>query len=176
MKNLICSFLFLGLCFQGISQAPDFSPIVKKAMTDLSVMCGQWNGSGWQMGMDGSKSPSFVEEDIQFLLDSVVIQAKGIGRKEDGTVVHNALGIMFFDPIKKVYFMESHLSSGMSTKATLEVIEANRQFKWWFEDGHGGTITYEILIENDTWIEKGFYSRPGMDAMPFFEMTLKKVK
>ena len=170
--NLIL-ILVITAC-QLFAQMPDFKKPVQEAMKNLSVIPGIWEGKGWQMDMNGEKKYSNVTEKLQWKLDSTVILLEGLGKKDDGTVVHNALAILTYDAANKKYTMNSYLSSGMSTSANFEVIKPNESFKWWFEDGRGGTIRYTITTDGKKWKEVGEYSRDGNQWFNFFEMNLTK--
>lgn len=177
MKNYIYQLLFALLLISNLSaQMPDFSKEVQSAMSKIAVMEGKWKGEGWRMNPDGSKSNSNVLENIQFRLEKSVLLVEGLGTSEDGKVVHNALGIISFNPISKQYNMKSYLSSGLSTEATFEVIESNKSFNWWFKDSRGGTIKYKINIEENNWNEVGDYSFDGVNWRNIFEMNIKKIE
>ena len=47
------------------------------------------------------KSNSNVTENIQWKLDSTLILLEGIGKRDDGTVAHNALGLYHSIPLIK---------------------------------------------------------------------------
>ncbi len=175
MKKLSIIILLIFAVSKSFAQMPDFSKEAAEAMTKLSVMNGKWEGKGWSMMPNGEKHSSNVFENMQWKLDNTVLQIEGVGKTDEGQVVHNALGIIYYDPMQKKYKMHSHLSSGLSTQASFEVIEPNRKFEWLFEDGRGGTVKYVITIDAANWKEEGEYSRPGMPASKFFEMNLKKV-
>jgi hypothetical protein len=125
---------------------------------------------------NGEKHFSNVKENLQWKLNNTVLEIEGVGKTDEGVVVHNALGVLYYDPTVKKVKMHSHLQSGLSTVANFEVIEPNQKYEWWFEDGRGGTIKYKISIDSGNWKEEGEYSRAGMQPSKFFEMNLKKVE
>ena len=177
MKNYIYVFVFLLFSVSSLfGQMPDYSKEVKEAMKQVSVIPGKWEGQGWVIDQKGEKSFSNITENLQWKLDSTIILLEGIGKKDDGSVVHNALGVLSFNPFKKKFEMTSYLSSGLATNATWEVIKPNEKFKWWFEDGRGGTIRYNITTDGSHWKEEGEYSRDGKQWNKFFEMNLVKVE
>ncbi len=157
------------------AQMPDFKIPVQVAMQQVSVIPGKWEGKGWTVGQNGEKSYTNVTENLQWKLDSTLILLEGFGKKDDGKVEHNALGVLSYDPFKKKFEMTSHLSSGLSTTANWEVIKPNEKFKWWFDDGRGGTIRYNITTDGKHWKEEGEYSKDGKTWNKFFEMNLDKV-
>ena len=165
--------LILGGGLAARAQAPDMREPVQQAMSQLSVMNGVWVGEGTMMMPGGAKETSTVTETFTWKLDDTVLTVEGVG-KADGEVVHHAFGVFSYDPMKREYKMASHLATGMSTLANFEVVEPNREFRWWFDDGRGGTIRYKIEIVDGVWNEKGAYSPDGETWMPFFEMNLRK--
>ena len=174
MKSKVYLIMILLPVLCSYAQRPDFSGAVKQAMADVSVMVGEWSGEGWHLEPDGNKSISKVDENLVWKLDKTVILVEGIGRDADGKVVHNALGVISYDPFAKKYNMRSFLSSGLSTDAAFEVVKPNKEFRWWFKDKRGGTIRYSITLENGVWTEIGEYSKDGDNWGKFFEMNLKK--
>ncbi len=177
MKSYINQLLFALLLITNISaQMPDFSKEVQSAMSKISVMEGKWKGEGWRMNPDGSKDNSNVLEIIQFRLEKSVLLVEGLGTNDAGKIVHNALGIISFNPMTKQYSMKSFLSNGLSTEATFEVIESNKSFHWWFKDARGGTIKYKITIMDNNWNEVGEYSFDGVNWRKILEMNIKKVE
>ncbi len=171
---VIIAITFL-LCFSSASaQRGDYSAEVKDAMSKLSVLNGKWEGSGWMMSPKREKNNSNVKETLTWKLDNTVLLIEGIGKDDSGKVVHNAMATVFYDAKEKQYRMISHLSDGMWTDATFEVIEDNKKFKWTI-DTRGASIVYTINIEDGKWFEEGSYSRAGMEEpMKFFEMNLQK--
>lgn len=155
---------------------PDFSAEVKTEMQKVEVMAGKWEGKGWRQNPNGEKSYSMVSENLHWKLDGTVLIMEGIGKTEEGATVHNAFGVLSYNHFQKKYSMTSHLSNGLSTDANFEVIEPNKIFKWWFEDGRGGTIRYTINNDGKNWNEEGEYSRDGNNWNKFFEMNLVRVE
>ena len=181
MKNLMRSgwlpvlgVMLLGSGFAANAQMPDMKSPVQQAMSQLSVMKGVWVGEGTMTMPGGAKEKSTVTETFAWKLDDTVLTVEGVGKDDDGKIVHHAFGVFSYDPMKREYRMASHLENGMSTLAQFEVVRANREFRWWFDDGRGGTIRYTIKIADGVWNEKGAYSPDGETWMPFFEMSLRK--
>lgn len=176
MKLKIFSLvLFLFSATTIFAQMPDFSKDIKMAMKQIEIMEGKWEGSGWRMNPDGTKSNSNVLENLYFKLDSTLLVLEGLGTDDDGKTVHNAFGVISFDPFKKKFQMKSFLSNGLSTDADFEVVEPNKSIKWWFKDNRGGTIKYNITFDGLNWSEDGEYSRDEESWVKFFEMNLKKI-
>jgi hypothetical protein len=173
MKKLLLLFIII-FTYQIFAQMPDFKRPVQDSMQQASAMIGKWEGKGWQMNQSGEKKNSNVSENIQWELDSTLILFEGEGKKDDGTIAHNALGLLSFNPFNKKYEFNSHLASGLETMANFEVIIPNSNFKWWFNDNRGGTIRYTITIDGNKWKEEGEYSQDGTKWNKFFEMNLKR--
>lgn len=171
MKKII-AVLFLVFTYNLSAQMPDFSAEVKTEMQKVEVMAGKWEGKGWRQNPSGEKSYSNVSENIYWKLNGTILVMEGVGTTDEGSVVHNAFGVLSYNPFQKKYRMSSQLSNGMSTDANFEVTEPNKIFKWWFEDGRGGTIRYTINNDGKNWNEIGEYSRDGNNWSKFFEMNL----
>lgn len=154
----------------------DFSQQAKEKISVLDLMVGDWEGTGY-LSMPTGKESSAVTEKIRYKLDSTVIMAegKGIATLPDGTkkVVHNALGVISFNPFTKQYQMNSFVSKGMSTQAKFEIIDTNNMV-WWIEAGPS-TIRYSLTIKDGVWKEIGERSMDGQNWQQFFEMELMKV-
>jgi hypothetical protein len=172
MKKLTTIIFFCTVSL--FAQTPDFSKEVQEAMKNFSPFSGKWEGKSWSLMQNGEKHTSNVSENMQWKLDNSIIEIEGVGKTDEGKVVHHALALLYYDVTQKKYKMQSHLASGLTTEATFAVVEPNHKYEWWFEDGRGGTIKYKISIENNTWKEEGEYSREGMQPMKFFEMNLMK--
>ena len=164
------------MIFPAYGQMIDSQLEVHKAMKNVSVINGRWQGRGWSLMGGGEKSYTNVTENFQWKLDSTIVMLEGLGKKDDGTVVHNALAILSYDIFKKKFSLNSYVARGLSTNANFEVLEPNKKFRWWFDDGHGGTIRYNITIEKKQWKEEGEHSSDGKTWNKFFEMNLKKAK
>lgn len=173
LKSAIISLVLFGQVF---AQMPDVKSPVVNAMKDFSVMVGKWEGEGWRIESNRERVSTAINENLQWKLDSTAILIEGIGKIEDGTVVHNAMAILFYDPFQKQYRMNSHLSNGLSTQAKFEVKNANELFVWGFETPAGKiryTITFKSVSE---WYEIGEFSKDGKNWSQTFEMNLKKVE
>ena len=177
MKYTINISLFLIIFSSTLSaQMPDFSDEVKKAMSQLSVMEGNWEGEGVRQNPDGTEAKSFVTENLYYKLDDTIMILEGLGKDENGEVVHNALALIAYNPQTDKYEMRSHLSTGRATEASFEVIEPNKSFMWGFNVPNGGKIKYNLEFEKNSWFETGHYSRDGENWMQFFEMNLTRVQ
>ncbi len=172
-KTVLIFFIFFS---QMSAQNPDVKQPVVEAMKDFSVMIGKWQGNGWRIDSNRERDSSSVNEELQWKLDSTAIFIQGIGKKDNGLVVHNAMAILFYDPFQKQYKMNSHLSSGLFTQATFEVKKPNALYVWGFETA-GGKVRYTISFNSSSeWHEVGEFSRDGENWFQTFEMNLNKVE
>lgn len=176
MKKYLPILLVLIFAIPALAQRPNVKPKVIEAMKRISVMGGTWEGSGWRMSPSGERETSNVHEELTFKLDGTLLFIEGIGKDDNGTILHNAVGIISYNPFTEKYVFNAYLSDGLSTVANFEVVKDNEVFKWWFDDNRGGTIRYSVDFANDQWKEIGEYSADGENWRQFFEMTLKKVE
>lgn len=174
MKIYATLILILFLYSSSLAQRPDYSAQVKSEMTKLSVLSGNWEGTSTSITPNGEKGTAMVTERIYFKLDSTLLVLEGLGKDEEGNIVHSAFGVITFDHAQNKYVMKSFLSNGSSTDADFEVLEPNISFQWGFETPQGGTMKYTLNIENDAWSETGEYSQDGEQWFQFFEMELNR--
>ena len=174
MKNLSLIFATIIFSFVSAYAQQDPSVQVKSKIAVLKIMSGKWEGSGWQMEQSGERKNVQVKEQIQFRLDSTILMVEGLGTDANGNTVHEAMGIISYDPYQNKYVMNSFVSQGYSTKADFEVV-SDTAFIWSFSAGPGKKIRYKLTFENDTWNEKGEISINGGEWFPFFEMKLTRI-
>jgi len=138
------------------------------AMQQLEFMTGEWKGTGWMMGRDGSRHNFDQTEKVQFKLDNTVILVEGLG-KTDGVVTHNALAIISYNKAAQNYSFHSYLSSGLENTFTGELKEDT--FTWYLNEN----MRYVLRInEEGQWDEKGEMNRGGQ-WFQFMEMKLDRV-
>lgn len=170
----------LFLCASVVSAQEGPSEKHVAAMKKLDFLIGKWKGIGWQMTPQGAKEDAMVEENIRPKLDGLVLMVEGVGKRTDPEtgkemIVHNALGLMSYDPYGGGYKMQSHLSNGRSTTADAKFND-DGSFVWWFKTPQG-TIRYTIKLNSaDQWHEIGEFSADGENWRQFFEMTLDRVE
>jgi hypothetical protein len=139
----------------------------QSAMSRLGFIVGQWEGSGWIMGMERTKHTFSQTENVQFRLDSTVILVEGLGKTGE-MVTHNALAVISFNKEGSGYHFNSYLSSGVGGTFTGELKED--AFYWYPNEN----IRYTIRINDEgQWYEKGEMNRGG-EWFQFMEMTLDK--
>jgi len=173
MRVVIGLIIFIST--NGFAQMPDIKQPILDAMKDVSVLIGEWQGKGFRLDPAGEKHWSNVKQEIEFKLDGTIMQLEGVGKNDAGDVVHDAMGVLYYDAFKKVYKMDSHLASGLYANASFVVIKANEEFQWSF-DTPMGKMRYIIMItdEGTKWNEIGEFSRDGTEWFKVFEMNLEK--
>jgi hypothetical protein len=152
-----------------VAQVNQASTEARKEITRLGFIVGEWKGNGWIMDRNGDQHEFTQSEEVQFKLDSTVILVEGVGKTEEN-IIHNALGIISYNPEDRNYTFRSYLSSGLSNTFTGEL--KGDVFYWY----PGENMRYVVRInEEGQWVEKGEMNR-GENWIPFLEMTLDKAE
>jgi hypothetical protein len=170
MKKFIL-IIVITLLINGLAFSQDFSTdsISKSEITKLEFLVGNWEGNGWLMGRDRTKSEFNQTEKIQFKLDSTAILIEGVG-KSNGMITHNAMAIITYNKSNENYTFQSYLQNGRKGEFKGELIE--NKFYWYPSEN----MRYIIwLNEKGQWYETGEFNREGK-WFQFFEMTLNKIK
>lgn len=176
MKNLIkTSLLALGILVAIVAHAQDFSAQAREQVSKFAFMIGEWEGDSWYYTQQGQREESTVYEDIQFELGQTIVKMRGIGRSLDSEarLVHDALGVLYYDGFQQKFRMDSWIGRGMHTSANVEY-KGEGNFVWWFEAGPAMTMRYTVTIKEDTWNEIGEMSQDGSNWRQFFEMNLTR--
>jgi hypothetical protein len=149
-------------------------------MKKLDFLIGEWQGEGWTEFVPGQRRTSPITERVESKLGGTVLLVEGLGKKKvegqpNEVVVHNALGIISFDPKAKLYRLKTFLADGRTTDADARFVEEG--FQWSFQAPQGLNIRYTVkLTDKGEWFEKGEMSQDGKSWRQFHEMTLKRVK
>ncbi|MBL7994329.1 hypothetical protein JNM05_03060 [bacterium] len=167
------------LCTQlGFTQRPDNTVQIAE-MKKLAGFIGDWNGNGWIEYRPGQRSEFKGKETILPKLSATVIHIEGVHTsniKGQDVVVHDALGIISFDPVAQQYRFRSYLATGISQDIELKIVSENK-FEWGFGDDKRGHFLFTIdLSDSDIWIETGMKSADGVTWQKFFEMRLERQK
>ena len=96
----------------------------------------------------------------------------GIGKRADGKVVHEALGVLSYDTKESRYRLRTWLRDGRTADTWLLVLSENT-FQWGF-DVPTGKIRYNISLTENTWTEIGEFSSDNNQWYPFFRMDLTR--
>lgn len=174
MKTLITAYFSLfGVLWVTNGTAQDFSAQVREKISTLQFIHGTWEGRGWIMSPSGEKAYSNVTEDIGTDVAGTVLKLRGTGTTDEGEVVHDALGIIYYDPFRNAYKMESFVGRGFHTTADVVLPEPG-VIVWSFDAGPNMRFRYTIRIEGDSWIETGEMSQDKTTFRQFFEMKLTR--
>jgi len=167
MKTILIialTVLFVNLSF---SQSTETDSISKSKISQLEFMVGNWKGSGWMMGRDGTKSEFDQSELIQFKLDSTMVLIEGLGESQ-GMVVHNALAILTYNKAEDKLAFRSYMQNGQSGDFPAELIDGKL---YWYPNPNVRYIIWTNAYNQ--WYETG-ESKRGENWMQFFEMTLDR--
>lgn len=174
IKLLFTLILVLGA---RVCMAQDFTAEAIEKMKAFQFMEGNWEGTGWIVDQDGKKE-SLVKESVAYETGGTIMVFRGKGYKPEGgenTLVHDALGVMYFDVMEKKYRLHSFINRGMNTIAEVELLDPGK-FVWSFRAGPVNTIRYTLTYENEIWTEVGEMVDASGAARVFFGMELRKAK
>lgn len=175
MKKIAIVFSAMLVIYTFAQAQPTLQPSeeLKKAILLLEPFEGNWNGEGWiQMGP--TKHTFQQKETISLKANRTILQIEGLGTEsETKEVVHQAFAIISYDAVKANYQMLAVRADGVviHPEATLQ---SAGNLEWSFTVANGGHVKFVIEIKDNTWVEKGMFSRDGTNWTPFMEMNLKK--
>ncbi len=156
---------------QGIPMpTPEHIEAIKK----ISFIEGAWKGSGWiQMGP--TRHEFLQTERVSLKVNGVILQIDGLGidAGDNKTVIHNAFGIITYNPEQQTYNMQAFRGDGARIDAYLKPL-SDYSFEWGFKHPMAGDMRYTITVKNGEWIESGEMSRDGNQWFKFLEMRLNK--
>ncbi|MDO3386572.1 hypothetical protein QWI17_12065 [Gilvimarinus sp. SDUM040013] len=173
MKILIAGILS-GLIVISANAQSD-SPL-----KELEQLQGQWHGPSWYMTREG-RSDSMVTENVrcQWDCELIIVEGKGQTTNEQGKpqTAHQALGVIHYDASAQQIMMRAYAQGRGATDSPVEKI-ANSTYRWFLSLPHNsGQLRYTLdLSEENTWSEKGEFSRDGKQWHQIMEMTLTKTK
>lgn len=171
-RMFLPTLIFALLCtFATAQQPPNTREAQVAAMKKLSGMIGTWSGSGWTQLGPNDRRESTVTESIQPKLDGLLLVIDGVGKNSTGQIVHQALGVMSYDPDKSGYKFAAYTKEGRSVIADAN-FEGNN-FIWGFDTSRG-SIRYTVTLTENEWIEVGERSADKTTWQKFFEMKLKR--
>ena len=149
---------------------PEMEADTRSAMKVVDFLLGDWAGSGWIMGPDGTRHEFLQTERIRPLLDAqvILIEGRGVDATDTTLVVHDAVAFIGYDAVAHRYVMRSFLSGGRTTEA--EVDAEPGRLVWRI----GNSVRYTITVDDaGTWYEIGEYTRDqGRTWQQFIEMRL----
>lgn len=169
IRVLLMAIAGLSFTLQGVAQNAE--SLVKTKMESLNMMEGTWKGSGWMQR--GPERVDFSQlEEVSDDLNGAVMVIKGKGWDKEKNLIHNALGILTFDPAEEKYLMNSYLEKGQHMKT--EVLVDGNNLEWGFPIGTYGFMKYKVVFENDIWKEEGFFSSDKKEWNKIMEFVLTK--
>jgi hypothetical protein len=159
------------------AQAPAAAALA--AMQRLDFRVGSWEGEGQMRRGPGEPKPVHVTERITGKLGGQVLLLEGLGTvpgPEGGEpiVVHQAFGVLSYDPASGEYRLRAFTAEGRSVDADVEV--GDERLVWGFETPRGRVRYTLALDEQGRWHEVGEFSPDGATWSSFFEMTLERVR
>jgi len=150
-------------------QMPDGSAN-KAAIERLRFMEGTWRGEGWMQRGPGERISATVTETVERRLEGVALLVTGRGMSGD-RIVHDALGVIYWDAAASRYVLRSWVASGFWGDFPVELIDGGVS---WSREVPGGRVRYVARISGTEWHETGEFSRDGTTWMPVLEMRLRR--
>ena len=170
MKNKLIAALFLLVTYAAQAQSTYYNAENKEKIKSLNHLVGTWEGEGWIMSQKTrEKIPFQQKEEVYYRLDSSIIEVHGIGLNQD-KIVHDALAIISNKPDSD-YTMNSFVGDGRTGEFEMKV-DGERLI--WEIPVDQGIIRYTILVNENTWTEKGDFGMNG-NWYSFFEMNLNRI-
>jgi hypothetical protein len=158
-----------------LAQAPD-AAAQREAMKKLEFLAGKWQGGGWMEFVPGQRTETTGTELVAFKAGGIVLAVEGLHHADingNKTVVHDAFGIITFDPAKGSYRFQGFTARGNHEDVEAKVTEG--QLVWAMKTPMGEMRFTIRLDEQGRWFEIGEMSSDGKEWRKFFEMTLTRV-
>lgn len=166
-----------GLLFAGTAQAQSMDvpaqriAAQREAMSRFANLDGIWRGPAKMTLPNGQQHEITQTERVGNFLDGSVKLVEGRGYELDGKVSFNALGVISYDPVGKVYTMHSN-AQGYTGNFVLTPVPDG--FSWEIPAGPM-TIKYTATVRDGVWHEVGDRVTPGKEPVRFFDMKLKRL-
>jgi hypothetical protein len=151
---------------------------VRPELSNAAFLLGKWQGAGWIEFAPGRRAEFNQFETISAKLGGGAIVMEGVGTRKggesDGSVTHEAIGILTYDANQKKPLLRAYRSGGQFVDADV-TLEPNK-LTWQFQIQGLGTTRYTISIDDKgRWFELGELSKDGGEWRKFFETTLSRV-
>lgn len=171
---LTSGILLLIFSLNALGQRENPEPLIaaqREAMKSLSFLDGVWRGPAWTVLPSGQRLNITQTERVGPFLNGSVKVVEGRGYDETGKVAFNSLGIISYDPAKKVFKLQSHAQG----RAGEFILTPTPDGCIW--DIHAGpmTIRHTVVIKDGIWHEVGDHMMPGKEPVRFMEMKLKRI-
>ncbi len=150
-------------------------------MRRLDFLVGDWKGEASVSSGPGKGENALQTETVRSKLGGKALLIEGIGRREladgsAGDVVHDAVGMVWFDEATKKYRFNAWTAARGYVEAWFEVDGVNAA-RWGFDTPDGGKVRFTIALDEEgRWREVGEYSPDGNRWFKTMEMKLTKVK
>lgn len=171
------SFLLSALCLPAwpASAPADPAPLIaaqKQGLAALAYLDGEWRGAAWYRDQTGKRYDMIHTERVGQMLDGAIKVIEGRSYGGGDFDPFNAFAIISFDGSRKAYGMRSY---AMGRVGDFPLTLTEDGFTWTIPAGPKAVIRYTAVIKNGEWRETGDYVAEGQNAVPFFEMTLKRL-
>lgn len=162
-----------AVALQQQPQVPAAGPADR--MAPFAWLIGEWRGSGWTAGPDGTRRGFESRELVTAKLSGAALLVEGRhhapGQPE--RIVHDAIAMLVWDSRAGAFRFRTALATGMGGDFP---IEPTADGFTWRIDAPGGPITYVVTHDNGRWIERGRRTLPNGRSVDFFEMTLERAR
>jgi hypothetical protein len=170
MKSSALVFLiFLATFLHGFGQVPGSCDLCRTKLSRLKFMTGQWKGTAWTLGANQQRNTFEMTQNVQFKLDSTLLQIERTGVAE-GQIIYDELAIITYSIKDSSYIYNSYLATGNNGRFT-GILRGNR-FYWYPYENIGYAIT---INEKGQWYEIG-QMKQEKHVIPFTGMTLNRKK
>lgn len=151
---------------------PPASPEAREKMQALARMIGEWEGEAWSEMRPGARELATQREIVEWTAGGEALLVRGSG-SIDGRVVHEAVGLIFWDVRAQSYAMWAYRAG---SGATTQQLRLEGDALIWGFSTPGGEIRFTQRIDGEgRWIETGERSGDqGATWQPFLGMTLAR--
>jgi len=143
----------------------------REAMARFANLDGTWRGQARMTLPNGQQHEITQTERVGGFLDGAVKLVEGRSYEADGKLSFNALGVISYDPVSKVYTMHSNAQGYTGNFVVTPVPDG---FSWEIPAGPM-TIKYTATVRDGVWHEVGDRIAPGKEPVRFFDMTLRRL-
>ena len=157
----------------AVAQMPDHEALQAEqqaAMQRFASMDGEWRGTVTSTGPMGEIDLTQTER-VGTIAGGVARMIEGRGYAEDGTLMFNAVAMITYDPVRDEYVMVS-TARGMTARPWFEATETG--FRWGVNSGPM-KISYEAVVQGDSWLETGYMQMGDQPKQKFLEMNLQRI-
>jgi len=147
----------------------------------LDFLAGDWKGEAQVLSGPGKGEHAVQVETVRWKLGGKALLVEGVGRKkldggEAGEIVHDALGVVWYDEAEKRLRFDAWTAARGHVDAWFTAGDDNSA-QWGFDAPGAGKIRFTIkLTDQGEWHEIGEFSPDGNRWFKTIEMKLAKVK